>query len=239
MTFYRAINRVKPSLIRTEADEATYNLHVMLRMEIEIALLEGTLAVKDLPEAWNSRMKDYLGVTPPDDAHGVLQDVHWSYGEMGYFPTYALGNLISAQLWESIHAENPDIEKLIEAGEFDALLGWLREKIHHHGRKFAPQELVNASRAPASMQPRICATSRPSTGPSTKGKCLSLPGPLRYSADTGGPCSRARLKTSTGDGHAGRRGSIRMRVDGDHGVVRELRQSRVWLRGRRPANGLW
>ena len=141
-TFYKAINRVQPSLIRTEADEATYNLHVMLRMEIEIALLEGTLAVKDLPEAWNSRMKDYLGVTPPDDAHGVLQDVHWAYGELGYFPTYALGNLISAQLWETIRAQIPDIEAQIEAGKFDALLGWLREKIHRHGRKFAPQEMV-------------------------------------------------------------------------------------------------
>lgn len=140
--FYKAINKVEPSLIRVEADEATYNLHVMLRLELEIALMEGSLEVKHLPEAWNSRMQEYLGVTPPNDRLGVLQDIHWSGGMIGYFPTYALGNLISVQLWEKIHADIPDLEDQISRGEFSALLGWLREKIHTHGSKYEPQELV-------------------------------------------------------------------------------------------------
>jgi len=141
-TFYKGINCVRPSLIRVEADEATYNLHIMLRLELEIALIEGSLAVKDLPEAWNARMQEYLGLTPPNDAQGVLQDVHWSGGMLGYFSTYALGNLISAQLWERILADIPDLPEQIRRGEFAALLGWLREKIHRHGAKFEPQELV-------------------------------------------------------------------------------------------------
>ena len=140
--FYRGINKVEPSFIRVEADEATYNLHVMLRLELEIALMEGSLAVADLPEAWNARMQEYLGVTPPDDAKGVLQDVHWSSGLIGYFPTYALGNLISLQLWEKINEDIPNLDALTEKGEFGELLGWLRENIHRHGAKFEPQELV-------------------------------------------------------------------------------------------------
>ncbi|MBN2385550.1 MAG: carboxypeptidase M32 [Anaerolineales bacterium] len=141
-TFYKGINKVHPSLIRVEADEATYNLHIMLRLEIEIAVIEGKLAVKDLPEYWNAKMDEYLGLTPPDDAQGVLQDIHWSWGMFGYFSTYALGNLISLQLWEKINADIPDLDDQMRAGEFAALLGWLREKIHVHGRKFMPQELV-------------------------------------------------------------------------------------------------
>jgi len=141
-TFYRGINRVEPSLIRVEADEATYNLHVMLRLELEIALVEGSLAVKDLPAAWNERMQAYLGITPPNDALGVLQDVHWSSGLMGYFPTYALGNLISAQLWERMHVDLPDLDEQIARGEFADLLGWLRRNIHSHGAKYEPQDLV-------------------------------------------------------------------------------------------------
>lgn len=140
--FYKAINKVEPSFIRVEADEATYNLHIMLRLELEIALMEGTLEVKHLPEAWNARMKEYLGITPPNDRMGVLQDIHWSGGMIGYFPTYALGNLISVQLWEKIQQDIPDLEEQIERGEFSALLGWLREKIHRHGSKYEPQELV-------------------------------------------------------------------------------------------------
>lgn len=140
--FYKAVNKVQPSLIRVEADEATYNLHVMLRLELEIALMEGTLKVAELPEAWNTKMKEYLGVTPPNDAKGVLQDVHWSGGMIGYFPTYALGNLVSAQLWEVINKDIPDLESQIEQGKFDALLTWLRDKIHRHGAKFDPQDLV-------------------------------------------------------------------------------------------------
>jgi carboxypeptidase Taq len=114
----------------------------MLRLELEIALMEGSLQVKDLPEAWNARMEEYLGVTPPDDAQGVLQDVHWSSGYIGYFSTYALGNLISAQLWEKLSLDIPDIRDQIRQGEFAALLAWMREKIHIHGKKFSPQELV-------------------------------------------------------------------------------------------------
>jgi carboxypeptidase Taq len=140
--FYRAINKVEPSLIRVEADEATYNLHIMLRLDLEIALIEGSLEVEDLPEAWNAGMRDYLGLTPPDDAQGVLQDVHWSQGYFGYFSTYALGNLISAQLWESMLKDIPDVEDQIQRGDFKALTAWMREKVHQHGAKFKPQELV-------------------------------------------------------------------------------------------------
>jgi len=141
-TFYKGINKVQPSFIRVEADEATYNLHIMLRLEMEIAIVEGKVPVKDLPEIWNAKMDEYLGITPPNDAKGVLQDIHWSWGLMGYFSTYALGNLISVQLWEKINQDIPDLEEQISSGKFDALLGWLREKIHVHGRKFMPQELV-------------------------------------------------------------------------------------------------
>ena len=141
-TFYNGINRVEPSLIRVEADEATYNLHIMLRLEIEIALMEGTLAVKDLPEAWNNRVQEYLGLTPPDNAQGVLQDIHWSFGMIGYFSTYALGNLISAQLWERINQDIPNLTDQFRQGKFDALLGWLVQNIHRYGSKYEPQELV-------------------------------------------------------------------------------------------------
>ena len=141
-TFYRGINKVEPSLIRVEADEATYNLHVMLRLELEIALMEGDLQVDDLPGAWQERMMDYLGVAPPNDADGVLQDVHWSSGIFGYFPTYSLGNLVSAQLWEAIQDELPGLDDQVRSGEFGNLLEWLRENVHRHGAKFKPQELV-------------------------------------------------------------------------------------------------
>lgn len=141
-TFYKGINKVEPSLIRVEADEATYNLHIMLRLELEIALMEGTLAVKDLPEAWNARMEEYLGITPPNDADGVLQDVHWSNGYIGYFSTYALGNLISSQLWDKMIVDIPDIYDQFRQGGFMALTEWMKEKIHVHGKKFTPQELV-------------------------------------------------------------------------------------------------
>jgi carboxypeptidase Taq len=140
--FYKGINKVQPSFIRVEADEATYNLHIMLRMELEIALMENQLMVKDLPEAWNTRFKEYLGITPPDNSKGVLQDVHWSGGMIGYFPSYALGNLIGAQLWERINADIPDLPEQIRQGEFSAWLTWLRDKIHRHGNKFEPQQLI-------------------------------------------------------------------------------------------------
>jgi len=143
-TFYRAINKVQPSLIRVEADEATYNLHIMLRFELEIELMEGTLEVSALPEAWNTRFREFLELVPPDDAQGVLQDIHWSGGMFGYFPTYALGNLIAAQLWAKIKADIPDLDGKIEKAQFGDLLGWLRENVHRHGSKFEPVELLTA-----------------------------------------------------------------------------------------------
>lgn len=143
MSFYKGINRVQPSLIRVESDEATYSLHIMLRLELEIALLEGELQVADLPEAWNSRMKTYLGLTPPDDASGVLQDIHWAFGGLGYFPTYALGNVISAQFWQKMMVDVPTLEQQIEKGDFNELLSWLHKNIHCHGAKYEPQTLVH------------------------------------------------------------------------------------------------
>jgi carboxypeptidase Taq len=141
-SFYQAINKVEPSLIRVEADEATYNLHIMLRFEIELAMMEGNLDVGDLPEFWNEKMEEYLGITPPNDKDGVLQDVHWSSGMIGYFSTYALGNLVAAQLWAKIKDDIPDIEKRIEQAQFGDLLAWLREHVHQHGSKFEPMELL-------------------------------------------------------------------------------------------------
>ena len=140
--FYRALNRVEPSFIRVEADEVTYNLHIILRFELEIALLTEDLKVADLPEAWNAKMKAYLGVVPPDDAKGVLQDIHWSQGSFGYFPTYALGNLLSAQIWNAMAQELGDLNAFMSRGEFQPILEWLRERIYRHGNKFDPQELI-------------------------------------------------------------------------------------------------
>ncbi len=140
--FYRAINRVRPSLIRVEADEATYNLHIMLRFEIEVDLMQGRLAVADLPGAWNSKMQDYFGLHPPNDAQGVLQDIHWSDGYLGYFPTYTMGNLIASQLWLTLEHDVPKIRSQIAAGKFGDLVAWLHEKIHRHGAKFQPLELL-------------------------------------------------------------------------------------------------
>jgi carboxypeptidase Taq len=140
--FYRAVNRVEPSLIRVEADEATYNLHVMLRMELEIALLERRITVADLPEIWREKMSEYLGVEPRNDSQGVLQDVHWACGMIGYFPTYALGNLISAQIWEQAAADLPDLAAQIGKGELASLREWLTGKLYRHGAKYYPSELV-------------------------------------------------------------------------------------------------
>jgi carboxypeptidase Taq len=141
-SFYKAINKVEPSLIRVNADEATYNMHIMLRLEIEIGMVDGSVVVKDLPEIWNAKMREYLGIVPPDDAHGVLQDIHWSGGMIGYFSTYALGNIVSAQLWEAVNKDIRDLDDQIRRGKFDELRGWLRGKIHVHGRKYDPQDLV-------------------------------------------------------------------------------------------------
>lgn len=140
--FYRAINKTQPSLIRVEADELTYNFHIILRFELEQAMLNGDLAVADLPEAWNEKMQALLGITPPNDSEGCLQDVHWSRPGFGYFPTYALGNLYGAQFFETAVAQNPAIIDELEQGKTEALLAWLRENIHQHGKKFTPGELV-------------------------------------------------------------------------------------------------
>ncbi len=134
---------MEPSLIRVEADEVTYNLHILLRFELESDLVEGRLALADLPEAWNVGMRASLGVVPSDDAQGVLQDVHWSNGLIGYFPTYSLGNLLSVQLFEKAQSDIPSLAAQIEGGNFQALLNWLRENIHQHGRKFLPSQLIN------------------------------------------------------------------------------------------------
>jgi carboxypeptidase Taq len=141
-TLFRAVNRVEPSHIRVEADEATYGLHVILRFELEQALIEGEVSVKELPEAWNARTREYLGLDVPDDAHGVLQDVHWSGAAIGYFPTYALGNLIAGQLWERAHLDMPDLDEQIASAELSGLREWLRANVHRHGAKFTMPELL-------------------------------------------------------------------------------------------------
>jgi carboxypeptidase Taq len=139
---YRAVNRVTPSYIRVEADEATYALHVILRFELEQGLIDGTIAVRDLPEVWNARFEEYFGIAVDNDADGVLQDVHWSAGLIGYFPTYALGNLIAGQLWERAHADLGDLEDQLAAGELGPLRQWLGQHVHRHGAKFTTAELL-------------------------------------------------------------------------------------------------
>jgi len=140
--WYRAVNDVRPSLIRTEADEATYNLHVLLRFEIEQDLLSGNLNVNDLPAAWNEKMQHDLGLIPPDDAHGCLQDIHWSGGAVGYFPTYTLGNLYAAQFFEQARKDVGDLDAMFARGEFAPLLAWLRKHIHTHGMTYTATQLV-------------------------------------------------------------------------------------------------
>lgn len=141
-TWIKAVNKVTPSLIRVEADEVTYNLHIMIRFEIECALLTGELMVKDLPEAWNSKYESYLGVTPETDSVGCLQDVHWSMGSIGYFPTYSMGNLLSVQIWNRLAADLGDVDGLMAKGEFGPILGWLQEKLYSKGRSVTPKDLV-------------------------------------------------------------------------------------------------
>jgi carboxypeptidase Taq len=140
--WYREVNFVEPSLIRVDADEATYNLHIILRFELEQELLAGSFPLERLPEEWNRRVFEYLGIDVPDDTRGVLQDTHWATGAIGYFSTYALGNLISAQIWEKVLEDLPDIYDQFEQGEFGELRKWLRERLHRHGRKFTPTETL-------------------------------------------------------------------------------------------------
>lgn len=141
-SFYRTINQVKPSLIRTESDEVTYNLHIILRYEIEKDLIEGKINVRDLPEIWNAKVKEYLGIKVPNDRLGVLQDVHWSGGSIGYFPTYTLGNLYAAQFYHAASKQLPSLEKDLKAGNFSSLREWLRTSIHQHGKRYSSEALV-------------------------------------------------------------------------------------------------
>ena len=140
--FYFAVNDVRPSLIRVEADEVTYNLHILVRFELERALLDDDLQPADLPDAWNEKYRQYLGITPPDDRSGVLQDVHWSAGLVGYFPTYSLGNLYAAQLFAQARVELGDLDDGLAQGDFRPLRDWLREKVHRHGQRWSAAELV-------------------------------------------------------------------------------------------------
>jgi carboxypeptidase Taq len=140
--FLRAINVVAPTLIRVEADELTYSLHVILRFELELALVEGTLDVADLPAAWADKMREMLGIEVPDDLRGVLQDIHWSEGIIGYFPTYAIGNVLAAQLWRAASAALPGLEDDLRSGEYGNLRAWLVEHVHRYGRRLTPPELI-------------------------------------------------------------------------------------------------
>ena len=155
--FYRAINKVEPSLIRVDADEVTYNLHVIIRFELELALLEGTLAIKDLPDAWHASYQGYLGVHAPDDRDGVLQDVHW-YGGLigGQFQGYTLGNIMGAAFFDRALQAHPEIVAEISAGEFGTLHGWLKEQIYQHGSKFTAAELIErVTGGPLTIKPYI------------------------------------------------------------------------------------
>jgi carboxypeptidase Taq len=152
--FQRAINAVKPSLIRVEADEVTYNLHIAVRFELEVALLSGDLLVPDLPGAWNERYEAVLGVRPPSDRDGCLQDIHWSFGGVGYFPTYTLGNLFAAQFMRAIQTAVPGVDAAMAAGDFTGVKRWLRDRIHSHGRRYRATELCRrATGSPLSAAP--------------------------------------------------------------------------------------
>jgi len=140
--FHRAVNKVERSLIRVEADEVTYNLHIALRFELELALLRGQLEPADLPGAWNERSRRVLGLTPPRDAEGCLQDIHWAWGEFGYFPTYALGNLYAASLHAAARRALPSLDEQVAEGRLAPLLGWLRTHVHAHGRTLPAEAIV-------------------------------------------------------------------------------------------------
>ncbi|HEV7231615.1 MAG TPA: carboxypeptidase M32, partial [Bacteroidia bacterium] len=138
---YKAINMVKPSLIRTNADELTYHFHILIRFEIEKALIEGSVEVKDLPSLWNAKYKEYLGLDVPSDSQGVLQDIHWSHGSFGYFPTYSLGSFYAAQFYACAVKEISGLDAHIEAGNMMPLLNWLRAKVHAYGKHYSAEDL--------------------------------------------------------------------------------------------------
>ena len=139
--FYRSINAVQPSFIRVEADEVTYNLHILLRFSLERRMVDGDLQVDDLPDAWREESRALLGIVPERDADGVLQDIHWSMFAIGYFPTYTLGNLYSAQIHAAMARDLPDWEEQVRGGRFAEILGWLRERVHRHGRVYPAAEI--------------------------------------------------------------------------------------------------
>jgi carboxypeptidase Taq len=151
--FVAAVNRAEPGLIRVDADETTYSLHIMLRFDLERQLIEETLAPKDVPDAWNAGMKDLLGIDVPDNARGVLQDVHWSSGGIGYFPTYALGNVISLQIWAAVREAIPDLDAQLEAGELETLSAWLRDNLYSLGRKLTPKETIERLTGSSKIDP--------------------------------------------------------------------------------------
>ncbi|MCC6331289.1 MAG: carboxypeptidase M32 [Ignavibacteria bacterium] len=142
-SFFKAVNAMRPSLNRVESDELTYNLHIILRFGIERDLMDGTLTVADIPEMWNAGMRNLLGVVPANDAEGCLQDVHWSFGGIGYFPSYTLGKLYGAMLWNSLKTEIPDVAAKISSGTFAPILSWLRTNIHQYGRTEKPAEIIS------------------------------------------------------------------------------------------------
>jgi carboxypeptidase Taq len=153
---FRAVNMVQPSTIRVEADETTYGLHIVLRFELERRLLSGDLEVADLPGAWNAKMREYLGIEVPSDAEGVLQDVHWSAGLVGYFPTYAIGNLIAGQLWDRVREDIPELDEQLGARELAPLREWLRENVHRHGSRYGDTELLDrAVGEPVRVEPFV------------------------------------------------------------------------------------
>jgi len=140
--YYQAINKVSPSFIRVEADEVSYNLHIILRFEIELGVLNGEIPIQDLPEAWNEKFKTYLGVIPPTDTDGVLQDVHWSWGLIGHFTSYAMGNIIASQWWHQMAGDIPNRDELMAQGNITPIREWLVENVHQHGKKYLPTELI-------------------------------------------------------------------------------------------------
>jgi carboxypeptidase Taq len=154
--FYRAVNRVSPSFIRVDADEVTYNLHIIIRYEMEQALLARSISVSEAPAAWNEKMEEYLGIRPPSDTLGVLQDTHWASGLIGYFPTYAIGNVLSVQFFNAARRAQPEIDAQMDRGEFRTLLGWLQTNVYRNGRRFEPNDLVRAATGePMSTEPYL------------------------------------------------------------------------------------
>ena len=190
-SFLTAVNRAEPGLIRVEADETTYSLHIILRFELEQQLIEGSLDPKDLPEAWNAGMADLLGVEVPDDTHGVLQDIHWSQGGIGYFPTYALGNVISLQIWAVVREAIPDLDAQMEAGELGELAAWLRDNLYSLGPQVHAQGDDRAADRNADDRPAAVPRIPPREARVAACRCLT---PSRWSSTASLARSRSRVE---------------------------------------------